>query len=701
MSDDPTQYSRKGAVGVIAIDSPPVNGLGHAVREGIHARLQEALSDPEVLAIVIHGGGRMFSAGADIKEFGSELAFTPPTLSEVIDAIEGAGKPVVAAIHGVAAGGGCELALGCHYRIAGIDARLGLPEVTLGIIPGAGGTQRLPRLVGVPAALDLIVQGKLNPAPKAHEIGLVDELFEGEPAAAGVLYAKKLITAGGGPRRTRDQNERVEAARGKDEIFAQYRKETARRARGLEAPLAAIDSIENATNLPFEEGMKAERVIFDRLLASEQSQAMRHAFFAEREVAKIPDIPRDTPTREVKKAGVIGCGTMGQGIAMAFANAGIPVRVLEVDQEALDAGLEKIEQTYDSSLAKGRISQEDRDLLVSTIAGTLDYADMADADLVVEAVFEDMGLKKKVFARLDEVCRAGAILATNTSTLDVDEIAAATGRPGDVLGLHFFSPAHVMRLLEIVRGDQTAKDVVATALALAQQLKKTGVVVGVCEGFVGNRMLLAYLREAYFVLEEGALPQEVDKAICDFGFPMGPFTMLDMAGLGVGYLIRKHQAARRPAGERYSDIEDRIVEMDRLGQKTGAGWYRYEKGDRTPIPDPEIEAMIVETSAKLGIERRTFSDAEIIERCLYPLVNEGAKLLDEGIAIRAGDIDVVWLHGYGFPRHKGGPMFWADTMGVRTIYDKLVELQAEHGDLLAPAELLEELAEQGKGFADL
>jgi 3-hydroxyacyl-CoA dehydrogenase len=392
---------------------------------------------------------------------------------------------------------------------------------------------------------------------------------------------------------------------------------------------------------------------------------------------------------------------MGQGIAMAFANAGIPVRVLEVDQEALDAGLEKIERTYDSSLAKGRISPEDRDLLVSTIAGTLDYADMADADLVVEAVFEDMGLKKRVFARLDEVCRAGAILATNTSTLDVDEIAAATGRPGDVLGLHFFSPAHVMRLLEIVRGDQTAKDVVATALALAQQLKKTGVVVGVCEGFVGNRMLLAYLREAYFVLEEGALPQQVDKAICDFGFPMGPFTMLDMAGLGVGYLIRKHQAARRPAGERYSDIEDRIVEMDRLGQKTGAGWYRYEKGDRAPIPDPEIEAMIVETSAKLGIQRRTFSDAEIIERCLYPLVNEGAKLLDEGIAIRASDIDVVWLYGYGFPRHKGGPMFWADTVGVRTIYDKLVELQAEHGALMEPADLLEELAEQGKGFADL
>jgi 3-hydroxyacyl-CoA dehydrogenase len=698
---DPTRYSRRGAVGVITLDSPPVNGLGQALRAGIHARLLEALGDPEVLAIVIHGGGRMFSAGADIKEFGTDLAFASPTLGEVIDAIEGAGKPVVAAIHGVAAGGGCELALGCHYRIAATDARVGLPEVTLGIIPGAGGTQRLPRLIGVPAALDFIVQGKLNPAVKGHELGLIDELFEGEPAAAGAIYAEKLIAAGGGPRRTRDQNERVEAARGKDEIFAQYRKEAARQARGLEAPLAAIESIENASRLPFGEGMKAEREIFDRLLASDQSKAMRHAFFAEREVGKVPGVAKDTPIRELKKAGVIGCGTMGQGIAMAFANAGIPVRVLEVEQEALDAGLEKIEKTYDSSLAKGRISEEDRDRLVSTIAGTLDYADMADADLVIEAVFEDMALKEKVFARLDEVCKDGAILATNTSTLDVDEIAASTGRPGDVLGLHFFSPAHVMRLLEIVRGKRTGADVIATALALAKQLRKTGVVVGVCEGFVGNRMLLAYLREAYFVLEEGALPQQVDKAIQDFGFPMGPFTMLDMAGLGVGYLIRKHQAERRPAGERYSDIEDRIVEMGRLGQKTGAGWYRYEKGNRTPNPDPEIEAMIVQTSEKLGIERRAFSDEEIIERCLYPLVNEGAKLLDEGIAIRASDIDVVWLYGYGFPRHKGGPMFWADTVGVRTIYDKLVELQAEHGALMEPADLLEELAEQGKGFADL
>jgi 3-hydroxyacyl-CoA dehydrogenase len=386
---------------------------------------------------------------------------------------------------------------------------------------------------------------------------------------------------------------------------------------------------------------------------------------------------------------------------MAFANAGIPVRVLEVEQEALDAGLDKIEKTYASSVAKGRLSQEDATRLVGSIAGTLEYGDFADADLVVEAVFEDMDLKKKVFKTLDEVCKDGAILATNTSTLDVNEIAAATSCPGDVLGLHFFSPAHIMRLLEIVRGEATAKDVVATAMALAKQLKKTGVLVGVCEGFVGNRMLLAYLRESYFLLEEGALPQQIDQAIAKFGFPMGPFTMLDMAGLTVGYLIRKHQATTRPESERYSDIEDRIVEMGRLGQKTGAGWYRYEEGNRAPVPDPEIEKMIVDTSEKLGIERRNISDREIIERCLYPLVNEGAKLLEEGIALRASDIDVVWLYGYGFPRHRGGPMFWADTVGTKMVYDKLVELEAEHGELLKPATLLEQLAAEGKGFSDL
>ena len=696
-----TEYSQRGAVGVIAIDSPPVNGLGLAVRESIARHLAAALADDDVKAIVIHGGGRMFSAGADIKEFGTELAFTKPMLMDVITMVEDADKPIIATIHGVAAGGGLELALGCHYRVAAADARVGLPEVTLGIIPGAGGTQRLPRLVGVSAALDFIVQGKLNPASKAHNVGLLDELFEGDPADAGVAFAEKLIAEGAEPRRTREQNERLEAARGKTKIFDAARKTGAEVARGFESPLAAIESIENAVNMPFDEGIARERELFDECVASDQSKALRHAFFAEREVGKIPDVPRDTPTIDVNKVAVIGCGTMGQGIAMAFANAGIPVKILEVDQEALDAGLEKIEKTYESSVAKGRLSEEDKSRILSTIGRTLDFDDLANADLVVEAVFEDMDLKKEIFAKLDAVCKPGAILATNTSTLDINEIAATIARPGSVIGLHFFSPAHIMRLLEIVRGDKTSKEVIATAMGLSKQLRKTGVLVGVCEGFVGNRMLLAYLRESYFLLEEGALPQQVDKALFDFGLPMGPFTMLDMAGLGVGYLIRQHQAATRDSEERYSDIEDRIVEMDRLGQKTGAGWYRYEKGDRKPTPDPEIEAMIEETSTKVGIKRREISDQEIIERCLYPLVNEGAKLLEEGIAIRSGDIDVVWLYGYGFPRFRGGPMFWADLVGTQAVYDKMVAFEAEHGELMKPATLLAQLAEKGKGFNDL
>ena len=693
--------SEHGAVAVITIDSPPVNGLGHAVRKGLVKCLSDALANNMVEAIVVHGADKMFSAGADIKEFGSELAFTPPLLTEVINMIEASGKPVVATIHGVAAGGGLELALGCHYRLAAINARLGLPEVTLGIIPGAGGTQRLPRLVGVPAALDLIVQGKLNPALEAHNIGLVDELFEGNAADAGIAYANKLIVDAAGPRPTRNQNAHIEAARGKSEIFEEYRLGAQKKARGMHAPLAAIESIENAVNLPFDESIEKEREIFDRCVESDQSKAMRHAFFAERTVNKIPDVPKETPPRKVDSVAVIGCGTMGQGISMAFANASIPVKVLEANQEALDAGLAKIEKTYNSSVEKGRISTEERDHVISMITGTLEYAELADADLVVEAVFEELELKKAIFSKLDQVCNPGAILATNTSTLDINEIAATTSRPGDVIGLHFFSPAHIMRLLEIVRGDKTEADVIATAMALAKMLRKTGVLVGVCEGFVGNRMLLAYLREAYFLLEEGALPQQVDKAIYDFGFPMGPFTMLDMAGLTVGYLIRQHQAGTRATDERYSDIEDRIVEMGRLGQKTGAGWYKYEAGTRKPAADDMIEEMIVETSANLGIKRREISDQEIIERCLYPLINEGAKILEEGIAIRSSDIDVVWLYGYGFPRHHGGPMFWADLIGTDTIHGKMVEFETEHGNLMKPAGLLKELAKEGKGFGDI
>lgn len=698
---DITHFTKRGAVALISMDGPPVNGLGYELRAGLFRRLEAALADDDIGAIVIHGGGRMFSAGADIKEFGTDLVLRSPTLREVIDAIETSDKPVIAAIHGVAAGGGCELSLGCHYRIAASDARIGLPEVTLGIIPGAGGTQRLPRLIGVPAALEFIVQGRLNPAAKAHDTGLVDELFEGDPAAAGAAFADSVLAEELGPRRARDLAIDGATAGGDGGIFEQFRVQCAQRARGMEAPLAAIESVENAVELSFDDGMRAEREIFARCVASDQSAAMRHAFFAEREVGKIPDVPKETPAREVAKVGVVGCGTMGQGITMAFANAGMAVTVLEVDQDALDAGLAKIDKTYTSSVAKGRLPQEDAERIRSAITGTLDYDDFADADLVIEAVFEDMDLKKKVFAQLDGVCRADAIIATNTSTLDVDEIAASTSRPGDVIGLHFFSPAHIMRLLEIVRGAATEDDVIATAMGLAKRLKKTGVLVGVCEGFVGNRMLLAYLREAYFLLEEGAQPQQVDQAIYDFGFPMGPFTMLDMAGLTVGYLIRKHQAASRPDDERYSDIEDRIVEMGRLGQKTGAGWYRYEEGNREPIPDPEIEAMIEQTSRDLGIERRDITSREIIERCLYPLVNEGAKLLDEGIAIRSSDIDVVWLYGYGFPRYRGGPMFWAELEGTSKVYDKMVEFEQGHGALMKPAALLERLAGEGKGFSEL
>ncbi len=696
-----TSYSKRGAVGVICLDNPPVNGFGYLVRAGVFRYLEAALADDDVAAIVIHGAGRMFSAGADIREFGTDLAVRSPNLREIIDAAERATKPVVAAIHGVAAGGGCEFALGCHYRIAAADARIGLPEVNLGIIPGAGGTQRLPRLTGVSAALEFIVQGKLNPAAKAHDLGLLDELFEGDPADAGAAYAHRLIEDGRGPRRTCDRNERIEEAmHGRRELFRRYREETARRARGVEAPIAAIESVENVTRLAFDEGLKEERRMFDRLVVSDQSKAMRHAFFADRQVAKIPDVPKETPTRPVEKVGVVGCGTMGQGISMAFANAGIPVKVLDRDQATLDAGLEKIESTYASSVSKGRLTPEGSRTVLSTIAGTLELGDLADVDLVVEAVFEDLELKCQVFARLDDVCKPGTILATNTSTLDLDRIAAATSRPGDVVGLHFFSPAHVMRLLEIVRGASTQIDVIATATRLAKRLGKTGVVVGVCDGFAGNRMLAAYLREAYALLEEGALPQQIDKVLYDFGFAMGPFAMLDLAGLDVGYRIRKHRAKTAPEEAQFARIEDRLVESGRRGQKSGAGWYRYEPGTRDPVPDADVEELILETSGARGIERRALDEDEILERCLYPLVNEGAKLIEEGIVIRSSDIDLLWLYGYGFPRYRGGPMFWADLVGVRTVHDALVDFQESHGARMKPAELLRRLAEEGGSFSD-
>ena len=690
----------RGAVAVITLDSPPVNALGQAVREALVARIAAAARDPAIGALVLTGGGRCFSGGADIREFGSPPR--DPNLRQVIDIAEDCPKPVVAAIHGVAVGGGLELALGCHYRVGDGSARLGLPEVKLGLLPGAGGTQRLPRVIGAQPALDLILSGDPIPAAQARALGLLDAVVEGDLTAGAVAFAENLIAEGRGPRKSRDRE--IPADGGVDggaDIFEAAREKIARRARGLIAPTRCIESVENAVKLTFEDGMKMEREFFVECLASEQSAGQRHAFFAERQANKIPGVPKDTPVQAIESAAVIGCGTMGGGIAMTFANAGIPVRVLETSEEALDAGLAIIRKNYAASVARGRISQEEMDGRMFLIGGATDTAQLKDADIVIEAVFEDMELKKRVFAELDSACKPGAILATNTSTLDVNEIAAATARPESVIGTHFFSPAHVMRLMENVRGAKTSPETIATVMALTKRLGKVGALVGVCDGFVGNRMLHAYTRQANFLLEEGALPQQVDKVIYDFGFPMGPFAMGDLAGLDVGWRIRQRRAATRDPEERYSSIADRICERGRFGQKTGAGWYRYEDGSREAVPDPEIERLILETSEELGRTRRDIDDREILERCLYPLINEGAKILEEGLAIRSSDIDVIWIYGYGFPIHRGGPMFHADKVGPKAIFEVMSRLYQEHGDLLAPAALLEDLAESGKRFGEL
>ena len=700
MSDVVTVSNRDG-VAVITLQNPPVNGLGFAVRASLQAAVDATANDDGVRALVITGSGRMFCGGADISEFGKTPPPGTPHLPSLLDTLEASDKPVVAAIHGVALGGGFELALGCHVRLAAAGTRVGLPEVTLGILPGAGGTQRLPRLIGVPAALDVIVSGAMVPAVKALALGMIDEIVEGDVVDAAVARAQQLVAGSTPPRRASALDDRLAEARGKPEIFADFRKKMARRARGFEAPYACVDCIEAAVSQPFAEGLATERATFRRLVASDQSKAQRHAFFAERQVAKIPDVPKDTPTLPINTAAVIGCGTMGGGIAMNFANAGIPVTVFEVSQKAIDNGLAIIAKNYAATVAKGRLSQEKMDTRLGLISTTLDYADLGNADVVIEAVFEEMGLKKQVFGKLDAVCKPDAILASNTSTLDIDEIASATTRPGQVIGTHFFSPANVMKLMENVRGAQSSPQTIATIMKLSKRIGKVGVLVGICDGFVGNRMLYAYRRQADFLLEEGALPRQIDKVIYDFGLPMGPYAMGDLAGLDIGWSIRKGQAATRPTHLRYSTVADRICELGRFGQKTGAGWHRYEPGSRTPIPDAEIEQLIVSISEEQGITRREVTDQEILERCLYPLVNEGAKILEEGLAMRPGDIDIVWMYGYGFPRYRGGPMFWADLVGVKQIYDVMSRLHDEHGDWLEPAPLLRRLAEQGKGFGEL
>jgi 3-hydroxyacyl-CoA dehydrogenase len=690
-------YKRSGNVGVITIDNPPVNALGQAVRSGLIDALDRGLADPGAKALIVMGAGRTFTGGADIREFGKPPS--SPSLHDVIARYESSPKPVAAAIHGTTMGGGFELALGCHYRVAAASARLGLPEIKLGLIPGAGGTQRLPRLSGIETAVEMILSGEPVPATKAQALGVVDAIIDGDLESGAVAFAASL---GAGPHpKVRDRDDKLAAARARPDPMGAVRKDLARRARGQVAPQRAVDAIEMSLTTPFDDALARERQIFMELVPSPQSKGAIHSFFAERQVAKIPDVPDDTPTRPIARAAVIGAGTMGGGIAMCFANAGIPVQVIETTQEALTRGVDIVRRNYAATVAKGRLPQAAMDARMNLITGTLDLAALREADIVIEAVFEEMEIKKTVFRELDRLCKPGAILATNTSTLDVDEIAAATRRPADVIGMHFFSPANVMRLLEVVRGRSSAKDVIATAMKLGRTLGKVPVLVGVCDGFVGNRMLARYFRQAEFLVEEGALPQQVDKVLVEFGLPMGVFTMSDMAGNDVSWRIRKRQAATLPPNRRVSKILDQLCERGRFGQKTGAGWYRYEKGDRTPLPDAAVEEIIEAESARLGFTRRAISDDEILKRCIYALVNEGAKILEEGIAMRPSDIDVIYIYGYGFPAWRGGPMFYADLVGLKNVYDDICRFAERDAEAWTPAPLLKRLAEQGKSFASL
>src|SRR6266446_612773 len=683
---------RRGRVAVLTVNNPPVNALSQHVRQGLYEGLKQAISDSAVQAIVIVCAGRTFIAGADITEFGKPPA--DPSLHTVLDIIEASPKPVVAAIHGTALGGGLEVTLACHYRVGVKDARFGLPEVKLGILPGAGGTQRLPRVVGVEKGLQMMVSGDPIGADEALRVGLIDEIVDGDLATAGVAFAEKVLDEQRPLRKIRDLTDKIAAARSKPEIFAEFRKSVARQTRGFRAPESIVKAVEAAVSLPFDQGIKRERELFVELLNSPESKAQRYFFFAEREAAKIPDVPADTPAKDIKKAAVIGAGTMGGGIAMNFANAGIPVTVVEVQQDALDRGLGIVRKNYEATASRGRITGADVEKRMGLITGTTDFNAIRDADIVIEAVFEEMPIKKEVFAKLDGIAKADAVLATNTSTLDVDEIASATKRPESVIGTHFFSPANVMRLLENVRGRKSSKTTIATAMAVGRRIGKVPVLVGVCYGFVGNRMLHQRGLQAEKLILEGAAPHQVDRVLTDFGFPMGPFAMGDLAGLDVGWRIRKGRGAKAP-------VADRICELGRFGQKTGAGYFKYEKGDRTPIPDPEVEKIIVDVATSMGITRRPIADDEILRRLLYPMINEGAKILEEKIAIRASDIDVIWVYGYGWPVYRGGPMFWADSIGLRALRDRLLEFKKQSGDAFwTPAPLLDRLAGEGRGFID-
>ena len=690
------EYQVNGSVAVITLNNPPVNGLGLETRTAAVAGIRRALADDAVKAIVLTGAGKAFSGGADIKEFNSPKALAEPSLATLINVAESATKPVVAAIHTVCMGGGLELALGCAYRVAMPGAQIALPEVKLGLLPGAGGTQRLPRVLGLEMALNMIVSGTPVLSEKLAGTPLFDTVFaaDADLLTSAVAFAEKVADVRPLPR-VRDR--KVDYPN--HEAFLQFSRNTVKAMSGpYPAPLECVETVAASITMKFDDGIKFERERFIHLIQTTESKALRHAFFAERLASKIPDVPADTPVRAIKRAAVIGAGTMGGGIAMNFVNAGIPVVLLETKQEALDKGIATIRKNYENTMKKGKLTPEKFEQRVGLISGTLAYADIADADIVVEAVFEEMGVKEAVFKQLDAVMKPGAILASNTSTLDVDQIASFTARPQDVIGTHFFSPANVMKLLEIVRGAKTGKDVLATTLALSKKLRKTGVVSGVCDGFIGNRMIEQYSRQAGFLLEEGCLPEQVDKAVEKFGFAMGPFRMGDLAGNDIGWYIRKRRYVEKPEIS-YSKTADLLCEMGRYGQKTGAGWYDYKAGDRKAYPNEAVNTMIVQHSADIGVERRKISDQEIVERLVFSLVNEGAQILEEGIAMRASDIDMVYLTGYGFPVFRGGPMFYADTLGLPNVLIAMEKYaRGRHGDAWKPAPLMVKLAAEGKGF---
>jgi 3-hydroxyacyl-CoA dehydrogenase len=688
--NDVTTYANIDGVGVIVLNSPPVNALSAAVRDGIHAGVQMAVADADASAIVLRCDGNTFIAGADITAFGKPPAGVP--LGEVQRVLEESPKPVVAAIHGTALGGGLEIALVCHWRIAVPSARLGLPEVNIGLLPGAGGTQRLPRIVGPQVALELMTSGAQVKASDALASGLIDELApEDDLQGAAVSLARRVVAEQRPLRKLRDENDKVEAARGNPELFAAFRKANAKKFRGFDAPEKIVQCVEAAVNLLFDEGLKLERQLFIELMQGEQSAAQRHYFFASRQAWQVPGLKKDTATLPVQTVGVIGAGTMGAGIAMNFLNVGIPVHIVETRQEALDRGLQTIRTNYENTAKKGRLKVEAIAERMALVTGSLDMQDLADCDLVIEAVFENMEVKKDIFGRLDRIAKAGAILASNTSALDLNEIASATARPESVIGLHFFSPANVMKLLEVVRGDKTADSVIATSMQLAKKLGKVAVLVGVCPGFVGNRILGQRQREANQLILEGAMPWAVDRVLFDFGFPMGPFAMSDLAGLDLGWNKEKSTG---------STLREVLCELDRRGQKTGAGFYDYDE-KRTARPSRLVEGLIKDFAEKKGIRSRAVSDEEILERCIYPMVNEGAKLLEEGIAVRASDIDVVWVNGYGWPVYRGGPMHYGDRIGLPKVLAKMREFEAAHGPQFKPARLLEELVASGRNFSDL